>query len=53
MLDRLTEKLLQQVFAPLVKTGRLEVTTPSGKALIFGDGGQPQARLRFADRRAV
>ncbi|BDR06796.1 cyclopropane-fatty-acyl-phospholipid synthase family protein [Comamonas thiooxydans] len=53
MLDRLTEKLLQQVFAPLVKTGRLEVITPSGKALIFGDGGQPQARLRFADRRAV
>lgn len=53
MLDRLTEKLLQQVFAPLVKTGRLEVITPSGKALIFGDGCQPQARLRFADRRAV
>ncbi|GEQ74930.1 replicative DNA helicase [Comamonas testosteroni] len=53
MLDRLTEKLLQQAFAPLVKTGRLEVITPSGKALIFGDGGQPQARLRFADRRAV
>ena len=53
MLDRLTEKLLQQVFAPLVTTGRLEVITPSGKALIFGDGGQPQARLRFADRRAV
>ena len=53
MLDRLTEKLLQQVFAPLVKTGRLEVITPSGKALIFGDDGQPQARLRFADRRAV
>ena len=53
MLDRLTEKLLQRAFAPLVKTGRLEVITPSGKALIFGDGGQPQARLRFADRRAV
>ena len=53
MLDRLTEKLLQQVFASLVTTGRLEVITPSGKALIFGDGGQPQARLRFADRRAV
>ncbi|KGG95964.1 MULTISPECIES: SAM-dependent methyltransferase [Comamonas] len=53
MLDRLTEKLLQQAFAPLVTTGRLEVITPSGKALIFGDGGQPQARLRFADRRAV
>ena len=28
MLDRLTEKLLQQAFAPLVKTGRLEVITP-------------------------
>ncbi|MGE8441915.1 MAG: SAM-dependent methyltransferase, partial [Comamonas testosteroni] len=53
MLDRLTEKLLQKAFAPLVKTGRLEVITPSGKALIFGDGGQPQARLRFADRRAI
>ena len=53
MLDRLTEKLLQRAFAPLVKTGRLEVITPSGKALIFGDGGQPQARLRFADRRAI
>ncbi len=28
MLDRLTEKLLQQAFAPLVTTGRLEVTPP-------------------------
>ena len=53
MLDRLTEKLLQQAFAPLVTTGRLEVTTPSGRKLIFGDGGQPQACLRFTDRRAV
>lgn len=53
MLDRLTEKLLQHAFAPLVKTGQLEVITPSGKTLLFGNGEQPQARIRFSDKRAV
>ncbi|QXZ08816.1 cyclopropane-fatty-acyl-phospholipid synthase family protein [Comamonas sp. Y33R10-2] len=53
MLDRLTEKLLRHAFEPLVKTGRLEVTLPSGKTLLFGDGGQPQARIRFTDKRAI
>ena len=53
MLDRLTEKLLRHAFEPLVKTGRLEVTLPSGKTLLFGDAGQPQAGIRFTDKRAI
>ncbi|MEF9948606.1 MAG: cyclopropane-fatty-acyl-phospholipid synthase family protein [Comamonas sp.] len=53
MLDRLTEKLLRHAFEPLVKTGRLEVTLPSGKTLLFGDDGQPQAGIRFTDKRAI
>lgn len=53
MFDSLIESGLQRAFAPLVKTGHLDVVTPSGKTLTFGDGGQPQARIRFADRRAV
>ena len=53
MLDRLTEKLLRHAFEPLVKTGRLEVTLPSGKALLFGDDGQPRAGIRFTDQRAI
>ena len=53
MLDRLTEKLLKHAFDPLVRTGQLQVVTPSGQTLMFGDGGQPQARIRFTDKRAV
>ena len=53
MLDRLTEKLLKHAFDPLVRTGQLQVVTPSGQTLTFGDGGQPQARIRFTDKRAV
>lgn len=53
MLDRLTEKLLQRAFDPLVRTGQLQVVTPAGTTLTFGDGGQPQARIRFTDKRAV
>ena len=53
MIDALTERLLQRAFAPLVRQGQLEVALPSGRVLRFGDGGLPQARIRFADRRAV
>ena len=53
MLNRLTEKLLKHAFDPLVRTGQLQVVTPSGQTLIFGDGGQPQARIRFTDKRAI
>ena len=53
MLDRLIATSLQRAFEPLVKTGQLQVITPSGKTLSFGDGGQPQARIRFTDKRAV
>ena len=57
MLDRLTasltENLLQRAFEPLVRTGQLEVVAPSGRTLRFGDGGRPQARIRFSDKRAV
>ncbi|MDR0225818.1 MAG: cyclopropane-fatty-acyl-phospholipid synthase family protein [Burkholderiaceae bacterium] len=53
MIDRLTENLLQRSFTPLVREGRLEIGLPWGRTLCFGDGGLPQARLRFTDRRAL
>lgn len=53
MIDRLTEQLLQRAFGPLVRQGQLSVALPWGRELRFGDGGQPQARIRFADRRAI
>lgn len=53
MLATLIDAMLTKAFAPLVTTGQLEVVTPAGKVLAFGDGGQPQARIRFTDQRAV
>lgn len=53
MIDRLTEHLLQRAFEPLIRQGQLAVVLPWGRELNFGDGGEPQARLRFADRRAI
>lgn len=53
MIDRLTERLLQRSFTPLVRKGLLEICLPWGRMLAFGDGGQPQARIRFTDRRAL
>ncbi len=53
MIDQLTEKLLQRAFGPLVRQGQLDVVLPWGRELRFGDGGEPQARIRFADRRAI
>ncbi|MBA4007046.1 MAG: SAM-dependent methyltransferase, partial [Delftia sp.] len=53
MIDRLTERLLQRSFTPLVREGLLEICLPWGRMLAFGDGGQPQARIRFTDRRAL
>ncbi|MDR2334348.1 MAG: cyclopropane-fatty-acyl-phospholipid synthase family protein [Burkholderiaceae bacterium] len=53
MFDSLTDGLLQRAFEPLVKTGRLDVVTPAGKVLAFGDQGLPRARIRFTDQRAV
>ncbi|WP_264293780.1 class I SAM-dependent methyltransferase [Diaphorobacter aerolatus] len=53
MFDTLIDSMLRTAFAPLVQTGRLEVVTPAGRVLILGDGGVPQARIRFTDRRAV
>ncbi len=53
MFDKLTDQMLQRAFEPLVKTGQLDVVTPAGQVLRFGDGGQPQARIRFTDQRAV
>ena len=35
MLDRLTEKLLQRAFDPLVRTGQLQVVTPAGTTLLI------------------
>jgi len=52
-MDALIERLLQRAFAPLVRQGQLDVVAPSGRVLRFGDGGQPQARMRLADRRAA
>lgn len=53
MIDRLTERLLQRSFTPLVREGLLEICLPWERMLAFGDGGQPQARIRFTDRRAL
>ena len=53
MFDSLIESSLNKAFGPLVKTGLMEVVTPAGRTLTFGDGGQPQARIRLTDRRAV
>ncbi|MGF6212612.1 class I SAM-dependent methyltransferase [Comamonas sp. 4034] len=53
MLDDLIACMLQRAFAPLVKTGRIEVVMPTGKVLAFGDEGYPEARIRFTDQRAV
>ena len=53
MIDRLTEKLLQRAFEPLIRQGQLDVILPWGRELRFGDGGEPRARIRFADRRAI
>lgn len=50
---KLTEALLRRAFTPLVRQGQLEVALPSGRVLRFGDGGQPRARMRFTDRRAI
>lgn len=53
MIDRLTENLLRRAFEPLIRKGQLDVVLPWGRELHFGDGGEPQARIRFADRRAI
>ncbi|MEQ6434781.1 cyclopropane-fatty-acyl-phospholipid synthase family protein [Comamonas sp. w2-DMI] len=53
MIDRLTENLLRRAFEPLVRQGQLDVVLPWGRELRFGDGGEPRARIRFADRRAL
>jgi cyclopropane-fatty-acyl-phospholipid synthase len=53
MLDALIDRLLRHAFTPLVRQGLLEVVTPAGRLLAFGDGGTPQARMRLTDRRAV
>ncbi|MEM7544306.1 MAG: cyclopropane-fatty-acyl-phospholipid synthase family protein [Pseudomonadota bacterium] len=36
-----------------VKTGAVEITFPSGKTQVFGDGSAPVARLRLTDDAAV
>jgi cyclopropane-fatty-acyl-phospholipid synthase len=46
------EKLFRRFIAAIVKTGSLEIEAASGAVYHFGDGSEPTARLRFADRRA-
>ena len=53
MIDQLTENLLRRAFEPLVRQGQLDVALPWGRELRFGDGSEPRARIRFADRRAI
>ena len=53
MIDALLERLLRRAFTPLVRRGQLEVVLPAGRVLRFGDDGEPQARIRFTDRRAL
>ncbi|MBS0507000.1 MAG: class I SAM-dependent methyltransferase [Proteobacteria bacterium] len=53
MIDLLLERLVRRAFTPLVRRGQLEVVLPAGRVLRFGDDGEPQARIRLADRRAL
>ncbi|MBS0292992.1 MAG: class I SAM-dependent methyltransferase [Proteobacteria bacterium] len=53
MIDALLERLLRRAFTPLVRRGQLEVVLPAGRVLRFGDDGEPQVRMRFADRQAA
>jgi cyclopropane-fatty-acyl-phospholipid synthase len=53
MIEAMATALLQRGLSALVRRGRLQVQTPTGRVLEFGDGGQPQVRLRFTDARAM
>src|ERR671917_2408035 len=48
----LSERILWIAFSRLVRRGSLELVTASGGHLVFGDGGNPKVRVRFADRAA-
>jgi cyclopropane-fatty-acyl-phospholipid synthase len=48
----LTDRLLQRVFALLVRTGTLRVTTASGRRFTVGDGTGTPLALRFSSRAA-
>jgi cyclopropane-fatty-acyl-phospholipid synthase len=48
----LSERVLWTAFSRLVRRGSLELVTASGRHLVFGGGGEPKVRVRFADRAA-
>lgn len=53
MLRTCTERLLVNTLKDLVRHGTLDVTLPSGRQQIFGDGAPPRAAIRFTDDSAV
>jgi cyclopropane-fatty-acyl-phospholipid synthase len=48
----LAERILQIAFSRLIRRGSLELVTAGGRRLVFGNGGEPKVRVRFADRAA-
>ncbi len=53
MIDTTLSSLLRRALGPLVQRGHLAVALPGGATEVFGNGGTPRARIRFADRGAV
>lgn len=49
----LATALLRRALTPLVRTGSLTVSVPSGGRLVFGDGSGPPVVIRLADERAL
>ncbi|KLK91065.1 cyclopropane-fatty-acyl-phospholipid synthase [Microvirga vignae] len=48
----LSEKILATAFTRAVKRGTLTMTTAKGETFTFGDGGLPEAAIRFTDTAA-
>jgi cyclopropane-fatty-acyl-phospholipid synthase len=47
------DRALRIALDRVVRHGSLEVTTPSGARLTFGDGTEPHVAVRLADQRAI
>jgi cyclopropane-fatty-acyl-phospholipid synthase len=46
------DRVLQFALSQFVRRGSLELVTPRGTRLAFGDGSEPKVVMRFADRAA-
>ena len=52
MLGKVLDHLLKKGLSDLIRSGRLEVVTASGRTLSFGDGSGALSKLRFTDAMA-